>query len=393
MLQKLIHYLQWALGVICHEFLTAFPPFHAETPEQVFDNILSRRIDWHDDEVEWSPEARDFVDKLLCPDSSRRLGAKGAEEVKRHPFLRGINWTKLREAEANFVPQVADPESTDYFDDRGAATQVFEVDHAEQEPAASSVDGSLEQLEATASAETSRRFDSRGGTPADDFGTFNFKNLDVLKQANDDVIRKLRHDQLIPPVAEVNAVSSVSRKSKPKRDSIAEHRVSFDGTHGHTLSSLARLISCLVHLFVRPVSLHLRLPQQLPPWDHLSHGQASLPHPSQSSRATNDGPPIKRDHASYTGLGKEKRTAPSGGTRCLLTCAERPLVPWKSSINSQKALGINDGRLLGILKILWHRPSRWPMRVNRAVYLIKGFQAALARRVSSLRPRRPLIVL
>lgn len=166
------------------------------------------------------------MDKLLCPDVSRRLGAKGADEVKRHPFLRGINWTKLREAEGNFVPQVADPESTDYFDDRGAATQVFELDHTEQEAPMSNLDESIVASNTMASTEASKTFDSRGNTPADDFGTFNFKNLDVLKQANDDVIRKLRHDQLIPAVAEVNAVSSVSHKPKPKRNSIVEHRVS-----------------------------------------------------------------------------------------------------------------------------------------------------------------------
>ncbi|RCI03653.1 hypothetical protein CU098_002600, partial [Rhizopus stolonifer] len=39
----------WALGVICYEFLYGIPPFHADTPDKVFENILSRRIDWHED--------------------------------------------------------------------------------------------------------------------------------------------------------------------------------------------------------------------------------------------------------------------------------------------------------------------------------------------------------
>ena len=32
----------WALGVILFEFLTGCPPFNAETPQQIFENILNR---------------------------------------------------------------------------------------------------------------------------------------------------------------------------------------------------------------------------------------------------------------------------------------------------------------------------------------------------------------
>lgn len=210
--------------MICHEFLTSFPPFHADTPEQVFDNILSRRINWHDDDIEWSPEARDFVDRLLCPDATRRLGAKGAEEVKRHPFLRGIDWTKLREYEGNFVPQTTDPESTDYFDDRGAASQVFQEDSIEADlpPITSEtpiVAGSVQEI-------NTGKPSSISGTPADDFGTFNFKNLDVLKQANDDVIRKLRSDSVIPPMVDSKVATAIARNDKSKRNSMTDPRVS-----------------------------------------------------------------------------------------------------------------------------------------------------------------------
>lgn len=188
------------LPIVSHRFLTSYPPFHASTPEQVFDNILSRRINWHEDEVEMSAEARDFIDRLLCFDPSRRLGAHGAEEVKRHPWLRGIDWQNIRTMEANFVPQVADPESTDYFDARGATSQVFEDDpamaDAPQRPLLSDSRANSDPAN-LADARKAQR-DRPDQTPADDFGAFSFKNLDVLKQANDEVIRKLRNDQLIP---------------------------------------------------------------------------------------------------------------------------------------------------------------------------------------------------
>lgn len=177
-----------------------------------------------------SPEARDFINRLLCNEPTRRLGAKGADEVKRHPFLRDIDWAQLRTTEANFVPQVADPESTDYFDARGATAQAFEDEilvapttrpsledkRMPSDPATGIVLPDLQQIE-------------EGDSETNDFGTFNFKNLDVLKQANDDVIRKLRSDQLIPPAVEMTAAASAlaSIRHQMKRASNADQNVSY----------------------------------------------------------------------------------------------------------------------------------------------------------------------
>jgi serine/threonine-protein kinase greatwall len=36
----------WSLGVCLYEFMTGIPPFMDETPEAVFDNILSGRMEW-----------------------------------------------------------------------------------------------------------------------------------------------------------------------------------------------------------------------------------------------------------------------------------------------------------------------------------------------------------
>ncbi|KDN48131.1 hypothetical protein RSAG8_03147, partial [Rhizoctonia solani AG-8 WAC10335] len=120
----------WALGVITYEFLYGFPPFHASTPQEVFDNIISRRIDWHeeDEDIEYSPEARDFMERLMTTEITQRLGYNGAEEVKSHTWFTGIEWDKVTTTEAQFVPQVTDPESTDYFDARGALPQIFQED-------------------------------------------------------------------------------------------------------------------------------------------------------------------------------------------------------------------------------------------------------------------------
>lgn len=178
-----------------YRFLYGFPPFHDSTPEKVFENILSRRIEWHDDDVDVSPDARDFMERLMCPDLARRLGVNGAGEVKSHPFLAEIDWQNLLNGEVDFVPKVSDPESTDYFDPRGAVAQVFDQAVGADEGhavASNSPDPSLVNVATDRLArERSRSQDS----PHEEFGTFNFRNLPVLKQANDDVIKKMRDEE------------------------------------------------------------------------------------------------------------------------------------------------------------------------------------------------------
>ncbi|KAG6831400.1 hypothetical protein H0H92_011002 [Tricholoma furcatifolium] len=196
----------WALGVITYEFLYGIPPFHADTPEKVFENILSGHVEWHEDWIDFSEEARDFMRSLMTVDPNERLGSNGADEVKAHPFFESIEWDKVTTTEAAFIPQVTDPESTDYFDPRGAIPQLFQDDEPVAITAQTSLAGHI-------------MLDSPiGGPPAlpsvpvpfvskemtvspptcDDFGSFSFKNLPVLKQANDDVIRKLKTDQMAP---------------------------------------------------------------------------------------------------------------------------------------------------------------------------------------------------
>jgi serine/threonine-protein kinase RIM15 len=213
---------QWALGVITYEFLYGIPPFHAETPEKVFENILSGQIEWHEDWIEFSPEVRDFMNQLMTLDPNQRLGSSGAEEVKEHPFFSGIDWDKVTTTEAAFIPQVTDPESTDYFDPRGAIPQLFQDD----DPVALQA---LDSPTGTSMPQPSIPVPVSGGSQegplsdgSDDFGSFSFKNLPVLKQANDDVIRKLRTDQMTPithaltePASFHQRKRSVSRIKKP----------------------------------------------------------------------------------------------------------------------------------------------------------------------------------
>lgn len=204
----------WAVGVVLYEFLYGFPPFHADSPEKVFDNIISRRIDWHEDDIDIPAEARDLMDRLMTTNPSSRLGAHGAEEVKHHAFFAGINWDTLTSGPALFVPDSTDPESTDYFDLRGANNSAFMDDEHSLPQVLRAVSTSADPSLATS--------DNIAATASDDFGAFNFKNLPVLKQANDDVIRRIRSDSiaasnidLLPKERRRRHAKSISRIGPP----------------------------------------------------------------------------------------------------------------------------------------------------------------------------------
>lgn len=217
----------WSVGCILFEFLFGVPPFHASEAEQVFENILARKIQWPDDDVleMVSQEAKDLINKLLCMDPPQRLGSNreeafesGGEEIRNHAFFTGINWDTLLEDEAQFVPQPENPEDTEYFDARGAVLQSF-AEEMEDQMSPQSASGSdypdrphdaLSRVRSQVNSLNRKLMplhipphvrdmkSRRLSEPviADDFGSFSFKNLPVLEKANKDVIQKLRAEAL-----------------------------------------------------------------------------------------------------------------------------------------------------------------------------------------------------
>ncbi|OEL15154.1 putative serine/threonine protein kinase IREH1 [Dichanthelium oligosanthes] len=108
----------WSVGVILFELIVGIPPFNAEHPQTIFDNILNRKIPWPHVPDEMSVEAQDLIDKLLTEDPHLRLGANGASEVKRHRFFKDISWDTLARQKAAFVPSSDSACDTSYFTSR-----------------------------------------------------------------------------------------------------------------------------------------------------------------------------------------------------------------------------------------------------------------------------------
>ncbi|GMM53923.1 protein kinase [Maudiozyma humilis] len=131
----------WSLGCILFELLLGYPPFHANTPEAVFRNILADNIQWPtfenpEEEAEFvSKDAKDLITKLLVLDPSKRLGVNGAQEIKDHPYFKTIDWSNVYDEEPSFVPAIENPENTEYFDSRGAVLEnLGDSDDDNQDP-------------------------------------------------------------------------------------------------------------------------------------------------------------------------------------------------------------------------------------------------------------------
>jgi len=82
----------WSMGTILYQFLVGIPPFCDTSIDAVFENIKNLRMEWPDigdGEDCISYAAADLIKKLLNSDPKKRLGSKGAQEVKNHPFFKG----------------------------------------------------------------------------------------------------------------------------------------------------------------------------------------------------------------------------------------------------------------------------------------------------------------
>lgn len=98
----------WGLGVILYECLIGFPPFFADGPVETCRKILHWRtsLKWPADRIKHlSPACLDFLRQIL-QDPEHRLGRGGADELRKHPWFAGVDWSTLATAEAPYIPPV-----------------------------------------------------------------------------------------------------------------------------------------------------------------------------------------------------------------------------------------------------------------------------------------------
>ncbi|XP_056128361.1 serine/threonine-protein kinase N1b isoform X3 [Rhinichthys klamathensis goyatoka] len=107
----------WGLGVLIYEMLVGESPFPGDDEEEVFDSIVN-------DEVRYprflSTEAIGIMRRLLRRNPERRLGSgeKDAEDIRKQPFFRNMDWDALlqRRVPPPFVPALTGKEDVSNFD-------------------------------------------------------------------------------------------------------------------------------------------------------------------------------------------------------------------------------------------------------------------------------------
>uniref|UniRef100_A0A0D6R605 non-specific serine/threonine protein kinase n=2 Tax=Spermatophyta TaxID=58024 RepID=A0A0D6R605_ARACU len=106
----------WSLGAIMYEMLVGYPPFYSDDPMTTCKKIVHwRHYLKFPEEARLSAEAKDLICRLLC-DVEHRLGSRGADEIKAHPWFKGIVWDKLYEVEAAYKPEVNGELDTQNFE-------------------------------------------------------------------------------------------------------------------------------------------------------------------------------------------------------------------------------------------------------------------------------------
>ncbi|CAF1261292.1 unnamed protein product [Adineta steineri] len=117
----------WSLGCVIWEMLFGEPPFYSDTLKDTYAQIMKygrNKIPLSfPDDTEVSDNAKDLLEKLLCP-ASNRLGKNGINDFKKHPFFISINWNNLRQSIPPYPPNKQKPTDTTCFDDVDVETYI-----------------------------------------------------------------------------------------------------------------------------------------------------------------------------------------------------------------------------------------------------------------------------
>lgn len=102
----------WSLGVCVFELVVGRRPFRGASNEELKTAITGAVLSsaWPDD---LRSDARDAIAKLLDKTPANRLGARGIEDVRRHPWFAQLDWASLERKQLQ-SPWVPDPNKANF---------------------------------------------------------------------------------------------------------------------------------------------------------------------------------------------------------------------------------------------------------------------------------------
>ena len=107
----------YGIGAVLYEMISGTPPFFSNEIATLFNKIKNCQLVLHQ---YFSEDLKDLLRKLLEKDPDKRFGVFDKEEIKKHPFFKGIDWEKLIKKEINppinFIKQKI--ENDKLFDDK-----------------------------------------------------------------------------------------------------------------------------------------------------------------------------------------------------------------------------------------------------------------------------------
>ncbi|KAI9670918.1 MAG: hypothetical protein M1817_003803 [Caeruleum heppii] len=109
----------WSLGCMLFEALAGYPPFAGATVDETWQNLkhwkkVLKKPQYEDPNYFLSKRTWDLIERLVAAKAQR---FKGIGEIHAHAYFAEVDWTKLREQRAPFVPELDSETDAGYFDD------------------------------------------------------------------------------------------------------------------------------------------------------------------------------------------------------------------------------------------------------------------------------------
>ena len=124
----------WSYGTLVYEMLFGIPPFFNENVEMMYELITNKELRFPK-KFNVSDEAKDLLRKLLVKKQTERFGINGGfEEIKKHPFFKGIDFKALEEKkiEAPFKPSLEDAFDVTNVDDEFTSEELVSSEITEK---------------------------------------------------------------------------------------------------------------------------------------------------------------------------------------------------------------------------------------------------------------------